>query len=158
MFPRGDAGAYDRLRNELYAALTGSQWVSWIHGDLWPGNILIDPETHALAGLIDWDKAAAQELPLHDTLHLLLFTRKLVHQHGPADILAALGPGVTWTPAERSILDTAMPGSTPDRLPERVAVLLYWLRQTASTLTLLPSYAEDHDYVALNIDGVLRHL
>lgn len=157
MFPRRDAGAYDRLRDELYAALAGNHRVSWIHGDLWPGNILIDPETSALIGLVDWDKAAAHELPLHDTLHLLLFTRKLVHQHGPADILAALGPGVAWTPQERSILDTAGVGAAHG-VSERVAVLLYWLRQTASTLTLLPAYADDRDYVALNIDGVLRQL
>jgi hypothetical protein len=159
IFPREfGTRSWDTLRDELYSALAGEHWISWIHGDLWPGNILIDPATVALVGFIDWDRAAAHELPLHDTLHLLLFTRKLVHQHGPADILDALGSGITWTPEERSILDSVEQHSTDHSLSERVSVLLYWLRQTASTLTLLPWYARDRDYVTLNIDGVLRRV
>jgi hypothetical protein len=41
---------------------------------------------------------------------------------------------------------------------ERTAVLLYWLRHTAATLALLPEYAYNRDYLADNIEAVLRRL
>ena len=49
----------------------------WTHGDFWPGNLLLQPADGAIGGIIDWDRASADQIPLHDLLHLLAYTRKL---------------------------------------------------------------------------------
>lgn len=151
--------AIERLQAELYGALIGHRLsVSWIHGDYWPGNILVDGYGATPTGIVDWDRAAPGELPLHDFLHLLLFTRRLLHDHGPADILAALAGGVPWTPGERALLQAAGSMLPGDPIDERAMVLLYWLRATAGNLALLPRCASDRAYVRDFIVGVLGRL
>jgi hypothetical protein len=155
--PAGHA-ALQRLGIEVRAALAGRRVaVSWIHGDFWPGNLLVGPDG-AITGIVDWERAEAGALPLHDSLHLLLFTRKQVRQCGEADVVAALGAGIAWTPAERELLDRAQSGLPGAPLAERTAVLLYWLRHTAATLALLPEYGRNRDYLRDNIEAVLCHL
>ena len=67
----------ERLRDELHAALdTGSSPAAWIHGDFWLGNLLFY-RTLRPTGIVDWEASAPLELPLHDVLHLLLYTRRL---------------------------------------------------------------------------------
>ncbi len=149
--------AIERLRTALYDALGGrTVCVSWIHGDLWPGNMLVDPYGRLL-GLVDWDRAEPDGLPLHDVLHLLLITRKLVRQHwGETDIVAALLGGVDWTAHERALLDAATPALPSDMIEEWAMMLLYWLRYTAATLVTLPHFAYNREYVTDNVESVLN--
>jgi aminoglycoside phosphotransferase (APT) family kinase protein len=69
------------------------------HGDYWLGNILRDPDSGRITGVIDWQHGDRQAPPLEDVLHML-FTRKwlfsfydpgshvaafLKRRHGPRD-------------------------------------------------------------------------
>lgn len=151
--------ALERIRRELYAALSGqSIATSWIHGDFWPGNLQVDGEGTRVVGLVDWERAAPDELPLHDLMHLLLFTRQQIHKRNEADIVVALGGGICWTPAERALLQAAQANLPGAVLDERPMVLLYWLRQMSSTLSLLPEYRRNRDYLADHVESVLRCL
>ena len=87
--------ALERLRAELHDALAGQAMAtSWIHGDYWLGNVLVDAGRRNVVGIVDWERAAPDELPLHDLMHLLLFTRQQAHLWDEADIVASLTGGI----------------------------------------------------------------
>jgi hypothetical protein len=47
-----------QLETELTGVLANDRLtVSYVHGDLWPGNVLCDSSVEAVTGLIDWDGA-----------------------------------------------------------------------------------------------------
>ncbi len=87
----------------------------WVHGDLWPANVLVAGDRHAVSGLVDWESAAPGEHPCQDVVHLVLMTRRLATGGSYGDHLrAALADGAAWSPAEASALVMAgiAPGST----------------------------------------------
>jgi hypothetical protein len=155
--PSRHGRAIERLRLELHDTLEGRRlYVSWIHGDYWPGNLLLATDGATPLGIIDWDRAGAEELPGHDLLHLLLQTRKFLHGANMTEIETLLSGGDPWTLEERAILDQARMAMPDDGIPGRVAGLLYWLRHTAATLRLYPHNARSHEYVSINIERVLE--
>jgi aminoglycoside phosphotransferase (APT) family kinase protein len=150
------AAAVRSLEEELHDALMGRRIAtSWIHGDFWPGNLLVN-RSGEITGIIDWERAMADEPPLHDLIHLLLFTRKQVHKWGEADVIAALSGGVRWTREEQVLIERSLATLPGMAIEERAVVLLYWLRHTAATVGLLPEYARNRDYLANNVEAVLR--
>jgi aminoglycoside phosphotransferase (APT) family kinase protein len=121
-----------RLRGELHDAVIGRTFVtSWVHGDYWPGNVLFSADGTSVHGIVDWDAADPVDLPMHDLLHLLLYTRSLVQDEPLGQVVRRelRAPGLS--PVERGILDDCgewPPGGLPSY---RLAVLLYWLRHVA---------------------------
>jgi aminoglycoside phosphotransferase (APT) family kinase protein len=148
--------ALKRLAAELHEALAGRRLpVGWIHGDFWPGNMLTTPDGAMLTGLVDWDLAARDELPLHDLLHMVLYTRKLVHRCELGDVVRALLNGTGWTPHERTLVASANLALMDDAAGERAMVLLYWLRHIASNFIQRDDYGRNWFWVKKNIEGVL---
>jgi aminoglycoside phosphotransferase (APT) family kinase protein/thymidylate kinase len=124
------AVALGHLQDELGQSLLGRSFeMCWIHGDYWLGNTLFTPAGR-LAGIVDWE-AAALELPLHDLLHLLVSTRRLLCGHELGRIVGDLLSGADWSLEERSLLTRSGRQSPGETLSERDALLLYWLRQVA---------------------------
>lgn len=62
----------------------------WMHGDFKVENVLYDPASHALTGVIDWEHAMLPGLPLVDPLYLLIYNRMI--------------RGVDWTKALTEML------------------------------------------------------
>jgi aminoglycoside phosphotransferase (APT) family kinase protein len=125
--PSGFFDALDQLRSELVAALVGrATRTCWIHGDFWPGNVLASDGT--VTGVVDWDRAQPDQLRLHDLLHLHLFARRLATGDELGEIVVrAVRRGISHeigVPADRIALWL-------DGLPERAAILLYWLRHVS---------------------------
>ncbi|GAA1613709.1 phosphotransferase family protein [Catellatospora bangladeshensis] len=125
--PRGDRlrQGIRRLQDEIVGTLSGrSVRTSLIHGDFWPGNLLVGSGAD-VTGVVDWDHAAARQLPLHDLLHLHVLAHRLAHGAELGDVvLRALHHGLSDAldvPAQRV-------GTWLDGIPQRPAVLLYWLR------------------------------
>jgi Ser/Thr protein kinase RdoA (MazF antagonist) len=145
------------LQRELHAELDGRTLpVCWIHGDFWPGNVLVAADGVTPTGIVDWDLAAADELPTHDLVHLLLSTRGLVQQRDLGEIVRALLEGEQWTAHERSLLDAAeraLPGSV---VGERAMVLLSWLRHITGNLAKSSRYRRNLLWLSRNVDAVLR--
>jgi aminoglycoside phosphotransferase (APT) family kinase protein len=125
--PRRDRllDAVRRMREELVVALAGrTVRTSWIHGDFWPGNLLAAPPG-AVTGVVDWDRAAARQLPLHDLLHLHVFSRRLARGDELGEVVVhALHCGI----GEALDVPDAEVATWLDGIPQRSAVLLYWLR------------------------------
>ncbi|WP_170133213.1 phosphotransferase [Arthrobacter livingstonensis] len=68
----GAAVRLERLSAELRRAWLGRQVVAgYVHGDLWPGNVLLrgEPETPQVSGIVDWENARAIGLPDTDLVH-----------------------------------------------------------------------------------------
>ena len=116
----------DRLADTLHGRTLSA---SWVHGDFWPGNLLVR-ESGGLGGIVDWDAAAPHEPVLHDVLHLLLYTRRLTRRADLGQIVLEQLRAPAWTPHEQRVL-RAHGGDPSGGLPEREALLLYWLRHAA---------------------------
>ncbi|MFU8851164.1 phosphotransferase family protein [Micromonospora sp. SL1-18] len=141
-----------RLREELVVALVGrTVHTSWIHGDFWPGNLLATSPDGHVTGIVDWDKASARQLPLHDLLHLHVLARRLARGDELGEIVVqALQNGIDQAldvPADEA-------ADWLDGIPPRPALLLYWLRH----ILLFIDSEGDHDdprWIRRNVERVL---
>jgi O-antigen/teichoic acid export membrane protein len=149
--------ALDRLRAELYEALLGRQVsAGWIHGDYVPGNVLLDPVSGAISGIVDWELAASPHLPAVDLMQLILAARVLSSGREFGEIVTLALEG-DWSDQERAVLDPVREafGGEP---PLRALVLLTWLRHVASMLTKSGGYDEHWLWTKSNLEAVLAVL
>lgn len=131
---------------------------SWTHGDYWPGNILVRQDTQALGGIVDWDRAAAQQLPLLDILHLLAYTRKMRRRTELGEEVVEYLLPAAFSAEERAIVDEALARLD---LPQSVdflatAAWLYWLRFAAANLSRYPAFQHNREWMRDNILLVLK--
>lgn len=71
-----ERAALERLRSRLRADLGGlSTSVAWTHGDLSPGNVVLDPGKKKVRGLLDWERAMPDGPTEVDLRHLALTVR-----------------------------------------------------------------------------------
>lgn len=154
--PRAIAAAAARVRAELREPLRGFHGqVSTVHGDYWPGNVLVaDPDSAgrrrrpggqrgfpgAPVGIVDWESWGPLELPHHDVLHLLLSARRQHTGQELGTIVAELLRGRDWSPDERELLDAQALGPG-ESIAMRHALLLYWLRHAAMHARQQPGQA-----------------
>jgi aminoglycoside phosphotransferase (APT) family kinase protein len=128
----GRARCLTRLRDELHRAVIGRTFsVTWIHGDYWLGNVLIEEASPRPSAIVDWDDAASGELPLHDVLHLLLYTRRLLTGQELGPIVSWQLAHGEWSASERRLLERYGSWCHGGTLSDRHALLLYWLRHVA---------------------------
>jgi aminoglycoside phosphotransferase (APT) family kinase protein len=124
----------ERLRDELCEALSGRRFsASWIHGDYWLGNVLFSGHgaATALRGIVDWETAAALELPLHDLLHLVLSTRRLRSGRELGHVICDQLQRPEWSAQERLLLERHGGWGQERELSQRHSLVLYWLRHAA---------------------------
>lgn len=139
----------------------GSLPLGWAHGDFWAGNALVCRPGGPLSGIIDWDRAAPDDLPLQDLLHLLVYGRKVARGSELGEEVAALLAGGHWARHEQELLDE---GLACLGLPSLVAagdlvgdaIRMYWLRQIAANLRRYPGRRRDRRWLAKNVFLVLR--
>lgn len=155
---RETRGALEGLGRELRAGLAGREAsIGWIHGDYWPGNILVAADGSRISGIVDWDLASDGQLALHDPIHLVLLTRRLVSGRELGDIVRGLLAGDPLESAERSALAAAgFRPSTWER-DAREAVLLVWLRHVGF-FALIPGQGSNPRWVRRNVMAVLDAL
>jgi hypothetical protein len=124
-----------RLSEELHEALERvNHKVSRIHGDYWLGNVLLaSPASRrgAIAGIVDWDASERDELPIHDLLHLEMYTRSLLARQELGGVVSEQLRNGKWPDDVRLLLDRSAIWSDDGALSARHALLLYWLRHVA---------------------------
>ena len=156
---RRAARAIGELAAALERALHGrTVSAGWVHGDFWPGNLLVRADG-TLGGIVDWDAAAPRELPLHDVLHLVLYSRRLASRAELGELVVEQLRVPKLAPGELRALRAY--GAPPaDALPGREALLLYWLRH-AATHTRQQDHTRGSRYRGWrrrNVDPVLEAL
>lgn len=147
------------LQKELRQQIVGrTMSLAWIHGDFWLGNVLVTPENQAVSGIVDWDRAVPDALPLHDLLHLLLYTRKLVRGTELGEEVVRWLQTDAQDDPDRTLITEMLQvhglAAEPDLL--RAAVLLYWLRLVAINLTRYPKFHTDTRWLKKNVFLVLQ--
>lgn len=152
-------GMLERLETELRSALAGRTFtLSWIHGDFWAGNLLMTPDGSTVTGIVDWDMARPNDLPLLDVLQLLLSTRMLVQRCELGDIMCSLLKKTEWQPVEYAILEDTLLALPGDTVEMRTMLLLCWLRHVAANMTKSSRYVGHWLWAAKNIEPVLQCL
>jgi SAM-dependent methyltransferase/aminoglycoside phosphotransferase (APT) family kinase protein len=64
------------LNQHLMRALAGMRLpLVFRHGDYWPGNLFFDAKAERITGVIDWDRAQPESLPLLDLLDTVISCR-----------------------------------------------------------------------------------
>jgi O-antigen/teichoic acid export membrane protein len=140
------------LREELEDALRGrTVTATWIHGDYWAGNVLLDPRTATVSGIVDWEVASAPALPALDLVQLILATEAAVHRRELGHVVATtVGRSRRARRSARLAEAFEQVGLAPEEL--RPLVLLAWLRHVSGILTTSGSYARNRIWTALNVE------
>jgi hypothetical protein len=159
----GDVGLQaiiDSTRSDLLAALAGEEMATaWIHGDLWPGNVLVAPDGSRVTGLVDWGRAAPGELPMHDTMHLVMHSPRLMK--GRTDLGSVVRSQLRdpdLTREEINLLRTAELPFAADTAGLRRMILLYWLRHLSTYLAKYPTIVRNQWWVRRNVTSVFREV
>jgi aminoglycoside phosphotransferase (APT) family kinase protein len=149
----------DQLEDLLRRQIAGHELpFSWTHGDFWPGNFLIEPSTGAIGGVVDWDRASTDQIPLHDLLHMLAYTRKLQRRSQLGEEIVSYLLPAAFEPYERSLIKDAIEQLGLPTSVEffRATTLLYWLRFAATNLERYPAFQRDSRWLKHNVALVLK--
>lgn len=148
--------AVAHLRSEL-DALAGTKLTSaWTHGDLSPGNILIDGSGTAVTGIVDWEAGTTRGVPQLDLLQLLISTRTAVEGRELGSVVVELRRDEAWHAHEWQAVGKLGVGADPP--PTRTLVLLAWLAHVSANLRKSTRYAHNPLWLRRNVDPVLRSL
>ncbi len=158
-FARGSAA----LADELHSVLLGQRVaIARVHGDLTPGNVLLDGEGRRVTGLVDWERSRHDGLPGAD---LAMFVLALRREATGAElgnlVLKAADGSLTLDSDEAAFLhgdadSGAVPGGTP--LSDRHLVLLAWLAHAESNLVKGERYRVSRRWLRRNVIAVVEGL
>jgi hypothetical protein len=151
----GRAAAIGRLAADLATPLEALPSILR-HGDLWAGNVLVDPRG-SLSGLVDWDAAHSAAVPGADLLQLVgtefRRTRRL-----------SLGPAFLARPWRLASFARATAdywprlGIKPDEAALEAVGAAWWATEVHGTLARLAHRASDASWLETNVDDVLSGL
>jgi O-antigen/teichoic acid export membrane protein len=160
LYPRnGDyqVRAIERLRGELRAALSGRQTIlGWTHGDLTPGNLIMDEDGRRVQGIVDWGNGSPDGF-LDSAVCMFLMTAVAGSQR------SELGPVVRrslrrpeWPAWEQRLFDeSGTPEPTTDYRP---LVLLSWATHVANNVRKAERYRRHPLWRAVNVDPILAEV
>ncbi len=86
----GGRAVVERLHADVAGRVTRT---GWVHGDLWPGNVLLAPDGSAVTGLVDWESSRRNDVPIADLGHLLVCTRALATGRSLGSVVRRLADG-----------------------------------------------------------------
>ncbi|HEX5095761.1 MAG TPA: phosphotransferase, partial [Acidimicrobiia bacterium] len=158
LYRHRDEAALDRLREELHDALRGREVAAgFVHGDLWLGNVLVDPDEHEVCGVIDWD-FAREPVPVQtDVMHLILATRSAREKMELGDVVVRLLATDAWEDYELDTL-ARTGGLGACDVPPRTLLLLTWLGHVSGLPDKSDRYRKSLVWRARNTEQVLERL
>ncbi len=156
----GDAHSLDRLRRILHEALLDREIeVAWVHGDFWPGNVLVEETVGTdgagvrvrVTGLADWENAESDGLPDVDLVHWWLAAQ-------PVELGAAVRHAVAH-PGEvrRQLAELSITLPNPQLALEHI-VLLTWLHHVTAGMGRTQADHLGRVWLARNVKPILQLL
>jgi len=126
------APGLDSVRRELRTRLAGrTVRTVWTHGDYKIENVLFDPRSLAVRGVIDWDLSERHGLPLLDLLYLIAYNRIITQQQTIDRIVLDTILPPSFTPEEDRLYSgyAGALGLSSDHLPALHA--MFWIHHMA---------------------------
>ncbi len=152
-------GAINQLQNRLHRALFERQvCVSWIHGDYSPANIMFDPSGSHVTGIVDWDLARPNELPLLDLMHLLVSLRMETRKREMGHIVSDLLVNKDWNPSELKLIQAVGQDLQGSAIDLSDLLLLTWLRHINANVTKTTRFDNHQQWAVENCISVLKAL
>ncbi len=147
----------DLLAAELCEALRSTGLVvARIHGDLTPGNVLLDDAGTEVTGLVDWECSTPDGLPGVDAATFVLAVRRERSGDELGQLVLDIANGGELDPEESALFTSAVYGR--QSLSVRHLVLLAWLGHIASNLTKCDRYARNRRWLRPNVLAVVDGL
>lgn len=112
----------------------------WMHGDYKIENVMYDPKSLALTGVIDWEHAMLPGLPLLDLLYLLHYNR-VTRGATELDSFRGLLVAEDQTPDERALIDRYMAGLQLPAVARKALYALFFAHHIGYRLHLLSDAA-----------------
>ena len=155
----------DRLGKMLRQALIGWRMpVSWTHGVFTPDNVRVAGVDGPVTGIVDWGGARPGQMALVDEYLMLLTASYLVERTDLGTVVAerlragglsdreriALG-----TARERADAEIGLHERVNERIDERAAILLTWLRHVADLWRKRATHPNQHTWWAIDVVPVL---
>lgn len=148
--------ALERIGEDVAAALRGRDvQVAWVHGDYWPGNVLMAEDGSRVTGIVDWGLSAPRLPTLHDSIDLILFARRIRERRDIGLLARAMLEDPRLDPTEADVLRLVGLGWPADRSGVRLAVVLAWLRHIGSVAGA-SGHVQNPWWVRQNLDPMLR--
>lgn len=156
---KGTSSEIAKIQEALFASLVGLKvWTGHIHGDFFPGNILVNEHTGALTGIIDWDRSHANRPVFFDATQLAL----IVHlQETGAPFGYAIRDiirGKPLTHGAEVLLEISERGMPDLSIPVRLKCIMLWLNHVGENLRDNDRYANHHVWVQSNLQSVVTAL
>jgi thymidylate kinase len=148
--------ALERIGEKAASALSGRAVdVAWVHGDYWPGNVLVSDDGTRATGIVDWGLAEPRLPPLHDSIDLILHARRIRFGRDLGFLARAMLEDPRLDPAEEHVLQTVGLGWPADPSGFRLAIVVAWLRYISSAVGV-GGDAQNRWWVRQNLDPLLR--
>lgn len=159
-WPDGDAARHrvDALASELRRELVGRVLpLAQTHGDFWPGNLLVSYRNRTITGILDWDAAIADDLPLVDVYHILVSPVAMLRQYAFGEVIRERLLLGGLSAEDRHLLDSVSKrlGLPTDADFRRAAALLFWVRFVTDALDRRSERRSDPHWLGLNVWPVL---
>lgn len=148
---RRAADAVTGWANDAAASMQGASCrVGLVHGDLWPGNVLL--QRGSVSGVIDWDQSACHDAALHDVLHLTVYP--LTKELG-VDLGLVIREALTDRTTKGELAELLRARGIEDDCRDvgmsyRNALIWYWLRHVAR-MSREPGHANNPRWVSRNV-------
>ena len=130
--------------------------VSRIHGDLTPGNLLLDDAGSEVSGLVDWECSVAQGAPGLDIATFVLAVRREQSGEELGRLVLDIANGGELDSDESGLFASAI--DARDSVSIRHLVLLAWLGHIGSNLTKCERYGRNRRWLRRNVLAVLDGL
>jgi aminoglycoside phosphotransferase (APT) family kinase protein len=104
------------------------------HGDLKLENVLIDPKTSLINGIIDWDFSEIEGLPLLDLLHLLASRRRVLEKRKLEDIITDVVIPINFSVWEKNIIYRYLDAIGMEKSLLSSFVILYWIHHVVKRI------------------------
>jgi hypothetical protein len=149
--------ALGRLRDVLRDSLGGRRVAgSWSHGDYWLGNVLVDPATRVVTGIVDWEHARPHEPSALDLAHLLVCATADARRREVGSVVVDWLAGDPRGHTTLRLLEDAQAELPGEPMPLRPLLLLCWLRHVAGNLEKSTLYGRHSVWLRRNVHAVIE--
>lgn len=144
----------DRLGEELCVTL-GSVPTSLVHGDFWLGNVLVDPVTYDVTGVLDWDAVCPTGPADLDLISLMVSSRALATGRETGPTVLSLVGAAPWTSQERELLELS---EDPSWASSTDAIRIAWLHSVALLFEQSSRYWPGTPWFMRNFGSILPNM